>query len=68
LDKERLLSKENVKLAFDLFDQDRSGYISKNELKTVLGRGREEQINNDNVWNAILKEIDINQDGQISFE
>lgn len=66
LDKEKLLSKENIKIAFDLFDVDNSGYISKEELKNVMGKGQKDV--NDNVWNSIIKEIDINSDGQISFE
>jgi len=67
LDKEKLLSKENIKLAFDLFDQDGSGDISKEELKNVLGKGQTVEVN-DNVWNSIIREIDFNSDGKISFE
>lgn len=67
LNKEKLLSKENIKLAFDLFDQDGSGYISKEELKNVLGRGQSKEVP-DNVWSSIIKEIDSNSDGEISFD
>ena len=67
LNKEKLLSKENIKIAFDLFDQDGSGYISTEELKAVLGKGRNDGLSDD-VWTSIMKEIDENSDGQISFD
>lgn len=67
LNKEKLLSKENIKIAFDLFDQDGSGYISKLELKNVLGKGKMNEISDD-VWTNIVMEIDNNSDGVISFE
>ncbi len=67
LNKEKLLSKENIKIAFDLFDQDGSGYISTDELKAVLGKGRNDGLSED-VWTSIMKEIDQNSDGQISFD
>jgi calcium-dependent protein kinase len=67
LDKEKLLSRENIKIAFDLFDQDSSGFISKEELRNVLGRGQSKDVP-DNVWASIIKEIDSNSDGEISFD
>lgn len=66
LDKEKLLSKENIKIAFDMFDKDGSGYIDKNEIKQVLGGGSSQH--SENVWSNILSEIDVNSDGKISFE
>lgn len=67
LNKEKLLSKENIKIAFDLFDQDGSGFISTSELKSILGKGNNSDLSDD-VWTAIVKEIDQNSDGQISFD
>ena len=66
IDKEKLLTEKNLKIAFDLFDRDKSGGISCSELKCILG-GSNLQTK-DVVWKSIIQEIDENGDGQISFE
>ena len=48
-----------------MFDKDGSGTIEPNEIKEVLCYGKsmgEEQIN------EIIREVDANGDGEISFE
>jgi len=48
-----------------MFDKDGSGLISSEEIKEVLGFGKtlsEEAVN------EIIKQVDENGDGQISFE
>ena len=66
IDKEKLLTEKNLKIAFDLFDRDKNGAISCSELKYVLGEfnGRVKE----SVWRNMINEIDLNGDGQISFE
>ena len=64
VDKRKLLSKERLKAAFSIFDKDDSGYISAAEVRAVLDHGK--QIN-EKVWNEIIKEVDINGDGEISY-
>ena len=64
VDKKKLLSKERLKQAFSIFDKDDSGYISASEVRAVLDHGK--QIN-EKVWNDIIKEVDINGDGEISY-
>lgn len=52
--------------AFQIFDKDGNGYISKEEIKEVLGpslKGFEEQL-----WPNLIKDIDQNGDGEISYE
>ena len=66
INKEKILTEKNLKLAFDVFDRDKSGGISQNELKYILG---EDNVNaKDNLWQKMIHEIDLNQDGQISYE
>lgn len=64
MDKRKLLSNEKLEAAFNLFDRDGSGTISANEIKEVLGVGKNID---EKVWNAIVMEVDGNGDGEISF-
>lgn len=66
IDKEKLCTEKNLQIAFDWFDKDKSGGISLSELKHILG---ESNVNTkDEVWKEMIKEIDSNCDGQISFD
>ena len=64
MDKRKLLSNEKLEAAFNLFDKDGSGSISANEIKDVLGVGKNID---EKVWNEIIMEVDGNGDGEISF-
>ena len=64
MDKRKLLSNEKLETAFNLFDRDGSGSISANEVKEVLGIGKNID---ERVWNEIILEVDGNGDGEISF-
>ena len=53
-------------MAFNVFDRDKSGGISQNELKYILG---EYNVNaKEHLWHKMIQQIDLNQDGQISYE
>mmetsp|Transcript_30594 Transcript_30594/g.22679 ORF Transcript_30594/g.22679 Transcript_30594/m.22679 type:complete len:118 (-) Transcript_30594:47-400(-) len=65
INKRKLLSEEKLTAAFKLFDKDGSGSISANEVKEVLGVGKNID---EKVWNDIILEVDGNGDGEISFE
>jgi len=60
-----LISNQNLSLAFKLFDKDCDGFITPMEIKEVLGKGTNFS---DEKWKMILSEVDINGDGEISFE
>ena len=64
MDKRKLLSNEKLEAAFNLFDKDGSGTISANEVKEVLGVGKNID---EKIWNEIVMEVDGNGDGEISF-
>lgn len=65
INKRTLLSKERLVAAFNVFDRDRNGSISADEVKQVLGEGSNIP---DETWNNIIKEVDENGDGEISLE
>ena len=59
-----LLSSENLRRAFDLFDQDKSGTISAEELKKILQGGL---ISDDQVWKEIINSVNKNQNAEIDL-
>ena len=65
MNEKTLLTNEKLHGAFKMFDKDGSGYISKDEIKEILSFG---QKLDDEAVNAIVKQVDANGDGQISFE
>lgn len=58
----QLLSKEKLQAAFKMFDKDGSGSISRQEIKDALGQMDEWLVE------QIIKEVDENDDGEISYE
>ena len=64
MDTRKVMSSENLRIAFELFDKDGSGSISANELKEVLQAGLR---TSNRVWKQIVQEVDRNGDGEIDF-
>ena len=64
---EEVLTDKNLLLAFNSYDKDGSGYLDINEIKNALGIVDSDNVNIDLIQN-ILKSIDDNGDGEISFE
>jgi len=60
-----LLQHDKLKAAFEMYDKDGSGSISTDEIKQVLGVGKDIS---EEVWQQIVKEVDANGDGEVSFE
>jgi len=50
-----------------MFDKDGSGMITPDEIKEVLSFGGTNTLNQSTL-NAIIKQVDDNGDGEISFE
>jgi calcium-dependent protein kinase len=66
---EVLLTERNLMLAFKAFDKNNDSELSHQEIKSALGvieLGEEE--NNNDIIKQIIAEIDINNDGNISFQ
>ena len=65
MQKNVLLSKKNLRAAFELFDADKSGTIDAGELKAILGKSSNYDAK---MWKDIIKEADQNGDGVIDFD
>ena len=50
-----------------MFDLDKSGKISKDELKQVLGRHKEFRSKDDAFWDQMVKDCDKNGDGEVLY-
>ena len=61
LNRNTLISEENLKNAFNMFDNNKDGKLSAEELKLILGTSDNEYIS------EIIEQIDKNNDGQISY-
>ena len=58
---------DDLRDAFQLFDRDSNGFISKRELTFVMTRLRGEEITDAAVENMI-KEVDLDGDGRVNYE
>lgn len=67
LNESQLTTNDKLQAAFKMFDKDGSGIITADEIKEVLQFGGTNQLNAAAI-NAIIKQVDENGDGQISFE
>jgi len=66
IDKKTLLNDDYLKFAFNFFDSDKSGSITISELKQVFCSGGTDIPQK--VFQEIMGGIDIDGNGQISFE
>ena len=66
INKEKILTEKNLKMAFNVFDRDKSGGISHEELKYILGEYNPNA--KEYLWKKMIEQIDLNKDGQISYE
>jgi len=65
ISEKNLLTKERLEASFKMFDRDNSGSISADEIKEVLAKGKNTSAA---TIENIIKEVDENGDGEISFE
>lgn len=63
------LQETQLRKAFQFFDKDNSGYISKQELKCVF-ETHEDLFNTfePSDYDAVIDQADINKDGKISYD
>ena len=65
MNEKNMLSNNKLQTAFKMFDKDGGGSISTDEIKQVLSFG---QNLDEKVIAEIIKQVDANGDGEISFE
>jgi len=66
VNRKKLLAKSNLEATFKLIDKDDSKALTIDELKDFFaGQGNHEW--DDQVWEALLREVDENSDGEISY-
>jgi len=58
-----LVNDRNIRLVFDLFDQDKNKKVSLNELKASINVPE-----SDATWDALMRKVDKNSDGNLNFE
>lgn len=64
MDRKRLLSSERLDEVFNTFDRDHNGKISALELKTMLDYEQDLDLS---LYMNVIKEADLNGDGQIDY-
>ena len=63
MDRKKFLSKQRLRTAFQLFDNDGDGNIDVVELKKIFQQVKADE----KVWNKMIKDVDDNNDGEINF-
>ena len=61
IDSKKFITNDRLDKAFKLFDKDGNGKLSIDEIRAVFG-GDEKK------WKEIIKDVDVNDDGEIDFE
>jgi len=65
INKRKLITRDKLLTTFKMFDIDSNGFISKEEVKSILNIG---QKSNDVAWDRIMSEVRLNEKGEISFD
>ena len=61
IDSKKFITNDRLDKAFRLFDKDGNGKLSIEEIRGIFG-GDEEK------WQQIIQDIDLNEDGEVDFE
>ena len=67
VDKENLFSENNLKQVFELFDKDKSGQITWDDLYGIFYQSENKNINEE-IIQKFLEEINMKKEDSINFE
>jgi len=65
MDKQKMLNKDRMRAAFNMFDKNGNGTISFEEVRDIFGSAGQSQ--NDEMFKDMIREMDLDGDGEISF-
>lgn len=67
INRDKIMSKQNLDLAFKTFDKDGSGKISLDEIMQIF-QSSSNKVDDKSLFESLIKEADQNGDGEISFD
>ena len=68
-DKKKLLTPENLRKAFNMFDRQGKGSITKTDIMTIMQASNPcavAQVND--IWNALVSQVNLDENDGISYE
>ena len=68
LNKEKILTEENLETTFNLFDVNKRRKINAKEIGMLLGQGDDIGEKKEKVWKELVVEADVDKDGEINFD
>ena len=68
LNKEKILTEENLETTFNLFDINKRRKINSKEIGMLLGQGDDIDEEKEKVWKELVAEADVDKDGEINFD
>jgi Ca2+-binding EF-hand superfamily protein len=63
--KDRFSDTESLRATFNMFDKDGDGKITAKELQDLLGSSEQYKNKPDMFWDEMIREVDLNGDGEV---
>jgi Ca2+-binding EF-hand superfamily protein len=63
--KDRFSDNDSLRATFSMFDKDGDGKITAKELKDLLGSSEQYKNKPEKFWDDMIREVDLNGDGEV---